>query len=180
MKYETSAGLPTRGLTYSKMLDHLREAEECAAMMAHLQVRSWDDACWIMHQSLLPQLIQMNDYTGTSNVGNRLVWTNPAPPGDVGPMAMKLPQAFLNGLPLYFTEKLPKLGTVGSCALVDWSRYVIGMRLDIQIDVSPHYAFRNNQLAWRVVARCDGKPWLSGAIVDAEGYSVSPFVQLSA
>lgn len=36
MKYETQAGLPTRGLTYSKMIDHLREAQECAALMAHL------------------------------------------------------------------------------------------------------------------------------------------------
>jgi hypothetical protein len=36
MKYETQAGLPTRGLTYAKLLDHLREAEECCAMMAHL------------------------------------------------------------------------------------------------------------------------------------------------
>jgi hypothetical protein len=34
--YETSAGVPTRGLTYAKMLDHLREAETCASLMAHL------------------------------------------------------------------------------------------------------------------------------------------------
>lgn len=36
MHYETSAGLPTRGLTYAKLLDHLREAQECAALMGHL------------------------------------------------------------------------------------------------------------------------------------------------
>lgn len=34
--YETSAGLPTRGLTYAKMLDHLRETEELMILMAHL------------------------------------------------------------------------------------------------------------------------------------------------
>ncbi len=34
--YETSAGVPTRGLTFAKMLDHLREAETCASLMAHL------------------------------------------------------------------------------------------------------------------------------------------------
>lgn len=35
--YETTvAGLPTRGLTFSKLIDHLREAQECCAMMAHL------------------------------------------------------------------------------------------------------------------------------------------------
>lgn len=37
MTYQTtSGGLPTRGLTYSKLLEHLREAQECAAMMGHL------------------------------------------------------------------------------------------------------------------------------------------------
>lgn len=36
MKYETHAGLPTKGLTYSKLLDHLRESQECCALMGHL------------------------------------------------------------------------------------------------------------------------------------------------
>jgi hypothetical protein len=36
MHYETQAGLPTRGLTFAKLTEHLREAEECCAMMAHL------------------------------------------------------------------------------------------------------------------------------------------------
>ncbi len=122
---------------------------------------------------------------GTSNTasstyipGNQLVWVNPMPPGDSGPMSMKLPNAFLNGLPVYFTEKLPTLGTKGDVMLVDWSKYVIGQRMDMQIDVSPHFLFRNNQLAWRVIARCDGKPWLNSYITDAEGWTVSPFVVL--
>lgn len=157
---------------------------DATTMMSRLQVRSWDDACWIMHQSVLPQLIQMVD-GGVSNTasstyvpGNRLVWVNPTMTGDSGPMANKLPTAFLNGLPLFFTEKLPSLTNAGSVLLVDWSRYVIGMRMDMQIDVSPHYLFRNNQLAWRVVARCDGKPWLNNSITDANGWVSSPFVKL--
>jgi hypothetical protein len=53
-----------------------------------------------MHQSVLPQLIQMHDYTGTSNVGNHLVWLNTYQ-GDKGggPFSMKMPNAFFNGLP---------------------------------------------------------------------------------
>lgn len=152
---------------------------DAAAMMSHLQIRSWKDACWVMHQSVLPQLLLMHDYTGASNVGNRLVWVNPVMPGDVGPAASAMPNAFLNGLPLFFTEKVPALGTKGDVMLIDWSRYVIGMRLDIQIDVSPHYQFRNNQLAWRVVCRLDGRPWLSGPIVDQSGWTISPFIVLN-
>ena len=34
--YETAAGLPTRGLTYASLTDHLREAEELMTLMAHL------------------------------------------------------------------------------------------------------------------------------------------------
>lgn len=42
-KYETSAGIPTRGLTYSKLCDHLREAQDCAAMMSHLHQTEGND-----------------------------------------------------------------------------------------------------------------------------------------
>lgn len=163
---------------------------DAASMLSHLQIRSWNDACWIVHQSVVPQLILMVDggagagaygtgattsYTG----GNRLAWLPPMGADGKGPAAIKLPQAFLNGLPLYITEKLPQLGTRGDVVLADWSRYIIGMRLDLQIDVSPHYLFRNNQLAWRVIARCDAKPWLNNSITDQAGFTVSPFVLLN-
>jgi HK97 family phage major capsid protein len=156
--------------------------QDAAAMMSHLQVTGWDNACWIMHQSVLPQLIQMAAHTttGSADTGAQLVWTSPY--GDasknMGPMSMKLPNAFLNNLPVYFTEKTAQLGSKGDVMLVDWSRYVIGTRLDLQIDVSPHVLFPSNQLAWRVVARCDGKPWLNNAITDQTGWTVSPFIVL--
>lgn len=162
---------------------------DAASMMSHLQVRSWDDACWIMHQSVLPQLILMSGglnaqgviatASAASPTGGSFSWMSPFGDGKVGPAAMKLPNAFLNGLPVFFTEKLPTLGTTGDVLLADFSRYVIGMRLDMQIDVSPHYLFRNNQLAWRVIARCDGKPWLNSFITDQSGWTVSPFVALT-
>lgn len=159
--------------------------QDAAAMLSHLQVRSWDDACWIMHQSVIPQLIQLVD-GGAANAasttyipGNQLAWMSPFGDGQVGPAAMKLPKFFLNGLPVFFTEKLPQLGTTGDVMLVDWSRYVIGMRLDLQIDVSPHFKFQNNQLAWRVIARCDGKPWINSYVTDAAGWHVSPFISLN-
>jgi len=158
---------------------------DASAMMSHLQVRSWDDACWIMHQSVLPYLVQMVDHTtaaGVADTGSRLVWMTPYGDQQKGPAAMKMPNAFFNGLPVFFTEKLPSIGASvkGSVCLVDWSRYVIGTRLDMQIDVSPHYLFRNNQLAWRVIARCDGKPWLNNVITDQTGWQISPFVTFTA
>lgn len=35
-KYATTAGIPTRGDTFAKLLHHMRESQDCAAMMAHL------------------------------------------------------------------------------------------------------------------------------------------------
>jgi hypothetical protein len=35
-KFETEGGVVTRGMTYAKMLDHLREARDCAYTLAHL------------------------------------------------------------------------------------------------------------------------------------------------
>jgi HK97 family phage major capsid protein len=155
---------------------------DVASMMSHLQVRSWDDACWVMHQSVIPDLIQMSDISTAppGSAGQHLVWLPPLGADGKGPASGKLPNALLNGLPIFFTEKLPSMasGVKGYALLVDWSRYVIGQRLDMQIDVSPHYLFRNNQLAWRVVARCDGKPWLNNVITDQAGWQVSPFVVL--
>ncbi len=159
--------------------------QDAAAMLSHLQIRSWDDACWMAHQSVIPELIQLQDAaTTTAQVGSQvagihMAWMTPFGDGKTGGAAMKLPQVFLNGLPLFFTEKLPKLGTNGCVALADWSRYVIGLRLDFQIDVSPHLLFRSNQLAWRVICRLDAKPWLNSSIVDQAGWSVSPFVYVT-
>lgn len=149
---------------------------DAAAMLSHLQIRSWDTCCWVFHQSVIPDLIQMVDNT----THNALVWLSPY--GDaaknMGPISMKLPQAFLNGRPLYITEKLPSIGNTGDVLLADFSRYVVGNRMDTQIDVSPHYKFQNNQLTWRVIARKDAKPWLNQPIVDAQGWSLSPFICL--
>ena len=36
MKFETQAGLPTKGLLYSQITEKLRELEELFAMMGHL------------------------------------------------------------------------------------------------------------------------------------------------
>ena len=34
--YETKAGVPTRGDTFARLVHHLREAQDHAAMLAHL------------------------------------------------------------------------------------------------------------------------------------------------
>jgi len=36
MPYETIGGLPTHGITYMELLDHLRESQKCCAILSHL------------------------------------------------------------------------------------------------------------------------------------------------
>lgn len=61
-KYETLQGLPTQGLTYAKLLEHLRESQDCAAMMSHLLNTESNDADkllakgWLGVEELLKRL----------------------------------------------------------------------------------------------------------------------------
>lgn len=150
---------------------------DLAGMMSRLLPNSWDTAVWMAHPSTLPQFVQMVD----NSTNSQLVYLNPmhSGPDAGGPATGKLPKALLNGLPLFFTEKLPQLGTKGDLILCDWGQYIIGQRLEYQLDMSTHTNFLQNQTAWRMTARCDGKPWLSDSVHDAAGWDSSPFVILN-
>lgn len=150
--------------------------QDAAAMMGKLHWRSWPSCTWVMHYSLMPELIQMVDNTSH----NQLVWLTPFGSGNDTAATQKFPTVFLGGMPIVFTEMVPQLGTAGDVSLIDWSHYVVGQRMDLQIDVSPHVKFTTNQMVWRVIARADGKPWLNSYITDASGYTSSPFVTMAA
>jgi HK97 family phage major capsid protein len=144
---------------------------DVASMWSHLQIRSWKDACWVMHQSVFPQLMQMNN--GATN--GFLTWLNPMGQGVQGPVAGSMPLTLM-GLPIFWTEVVPTLGNPGDVTLCDFSRYVIAQRMDLQIDVSREYRFAQNQMTWRCLSRGDGKPWTQQAITDSQGWTISPFV----
>lgn len=144
---------------------------DVANMYAKLLTTSMGSACWVMSQSVIPQLIQLAD------AANRVVWIPniQSPSGGIA----QTPPTTLLGLPIIFTEKLPPLGSSGDVMLIDASYYLIGDRMQIEIASSIHYAFRNYQTAWRFVSRVDGKPWLDSFITLADGSStVSPFISL--
>ncbi len=133
---------------------------------------------WMAHQSTIPNILRLNDESGTTTTttgSGRLVYQ----PFDQG--AKKAPTPWeVFGAPIYFTEKLPALGTKGDLIFCDWSKYLVGNRMELQIEVSPHVKFLNNQLVWRIVARLDGQPWLNNPVTLADGTStVSPFVILN-
>jgi HK97 family phage major capsid protein len=108
-----------------------------------------------------------------------LVYMNPAPQAEGGPLVQKLPMRLL-GAPVYISEKVPALGTKGDVTLVDLSKQLVGDRMQLQIETSPHVYFTKNQMVWRVIARWDSQPWLNAPIKAADGsYQMSNAVVLN-
>lgn len=150
---------------------------DSANMLSRLPGSCMETAVWVMSQSLIPEMVQLADS------GNNVVWIPNFAVKDAsqgGGAAVKMP-AMLHGRPIFWTEKAPTLGSKGDVSLVDWSQYLLGTRQELALDVSPHAKFRNNQTAWRIVARFDGQPWVRSPITLADGTTtVSPYVTLAA
>ena len=126
---------------------------------------------WVMHQSILPYLLRLNDESGSTANTGRLVFL-PSNQGAVGhPATPDGPWSCgeLLGRPVYLSEKVAGLGSTGDVVLIDLYSYLIGDRMELEVDVSPHYKFANAQLTWRAIARLDGQPAFSGAITLADG-----------
>ena len=146
-------------------------------MLSRLYAPSWDNACWIINPSCLPQIVGLTN--GATN-SPFLTFLNPAPhSGEGGPISQKFP-ATLAGMPVYWSEKASYLGQLGDIGVYDLSKVVVGDRLSIQIEASPHPGFVRNQMYWRVVTRWTSQPWVNSPITLADQtMTVSPYVCLS-
>ena len=155
---------------------------DAAAMFSKLYIglARLKSLTWIAHQSVIPQILQLNDGALISGqTSARLVFQPLSEGAKAGIPESAGMWSFgeIFGVPLLISEKLPALGTKGCVMLVDWSKYLLGDRMDLMIDVSPHVNFLQNQMVWRVIWRGDGQPWLQNPITLADGtYQVTPFV----
>lgn len=85
----------------------------------------------------------------------------------------------LLGRPLFVTEKLPVLGTIGDILLFDPRMYVLGRR-SVEISYSDVPRFFNYQRVFRLLWRGDGQPMPRGTVTLADGStSAGCFVRLS-
>lgn len=149
---------------------------DAVTMLSKLLTTSMGSAFWVMSQTQIPNLYQLQD-----GASRNIILPNPQSPG--GGMAQTPPMTLL-GLPIIFSEKLPAKSTgaavTGDILLIDPQYYVIGDRMQLEIQSSIHYKFANAQTAWRCIARLDGQPWIDGSITLADGSTtVSPFVALA-
>lgn len=142
--------------------------ENIVSMYSRMLPGSLGSAVWIASIDTFPQLATMALSVGT---GGSAIWLNAGAEG---------PPMTILGRPVIFTEKTPQLGTTGDISFVDLSYYLIGDRQAMQVASSVDYRFGQDQTAFRVTERVDGRPWLQSAITPANsGPTLSPFVQLS-
>ena len=121
---------------------------------------------WVITQSAMADLIQMTGPAGNPSY----IWQPNARDGVPG---------YLLGLPVIWSEKVPRIGTQGDVVLADWRYYLIGDRQATTVESTQYDYWRYDQTSWRVVHRVDGQPWLSAPLTYQDGTTqVSPFVVL--
>jgi HK97 family phage major capsid protein len=124
---------------------------------------------WIAHQSVLSNLMNMQDASGGAAGTGSFIW---------GSASDGVPSRLL-GMPIIFTEKTPRIGTAGDVILADLKYYLLGDRQATTIESTKFDQWAYDQTSWRVVHRVDGQPWLSAPLTYQDGTSqVSPFVIL--
>jgi HK97 family phage major capsid protein len=139
---------------------------DAANMSAQMLPSSRNRACWVLSPGAWGQLLTFKDAAG------RIVfWT--------GLDVTGAPAATLFGLPVYVNEHSPSLGTAGDVLLVDLSGYIIAQRMDISLMASTEFAFGQDLVTYRMVARYNGIPTYTAPFTLSNGTdTVSYAVQL--
>jgi HK97 family phage major capsid protein len=143
--------------------------ENIVRMYARMLPSSLNRAVWIISPDTIPELYTMALSVGTG--GNSVFIVNAAGPG---PMT-------LFGRPIVISEKANVLGDRGDIVFADLTYYLVGDRQSMTAASSTDYRFGNDQTAFRIIQRVDGRPWIQSAITPRNGgNSLSPFVELAA
>jgi len=141
---------------------------DIANMVENFLPSSMGRGVWVISQSLMSDLIQLNGPAGNPSY----FWQPSARDGAPG---------MLMGMPVVWSEKVPLAGTAGAIGLYDFMYYLLGDRQATTIASTQFDRWRYDQTSWRAVHRVDGQPWLSAPLTYQDGTTqVSPFVILGA
>jgi HK97 family phage major capsid protein len=127
---------------------------------------------WFANQDILPQLYSIGFPTSNTPLLLNVAAGSPS-------LGQELQQSLM-GLPIYFTEFNPTLGTKGDIMLCDMKAYKTVTRGTVNSAVSIHVRFEWEETAFRFSFRVDGQPWLDSAVTPYKGSNtLAPFVQLA-
>jgi len=177
---ETGAGTPQGVIGSPAYVEITRNGTNAIAysdivtMYSRMLPTSLKNAIWVCSIDAFPQLAQMS----LSSPG---VWMG----GYNVPGIAEAPPVSIFGRPVYFTEKVPATSTSGGAAgdisFLDLSYYLIGDRQQVEVAASDQYAFQNDQTAYRIIERVDGRPWLQTPLTPHNsGPTLSAYVGLTA
>lgn len=146
-------------------------------MWSRLAPGSHENSWWLVHPTVLPQLLSMHlkvqNVAATENVGGFQPVGAFAPGGPTGYMLL--------GRPVVITGRVKPLSSKGDVLLLDPTQYAIGIRRQITIDRSPHVYFSSDRLAIRGKFRGDGLSLWDAPKTSQEGSTtVGPAVVLQA
>jgi HK97 family phage major capsid protein len=146
---------------------------DVVAMYAQMYPASRKRAIWVCSPDTLPQLMELSFSPDGTNYVPVMLWQA---------NAVAAPEPTLLGRPLVISEKAPKLGAGNELAFIDFSEYLIGDRQQMELDSSEHYLFGTDKIAFKVIERVDGRPWVQSAVTPRNGSTnkLSPYVGLSA
>ena len=135
-------------------------------MFARMHPASLGSSVWVASSTTIPQLSALNVTIGTG--------------GSHVPVMTETDGTFrILTRPVFFTEKVPTLGTVGDIGLYDFSKYAVGMRQDFSLDQSQHVGFSRDTAYFRGLLRVDGQPTWAEPYQPKNGDTLSPFVTLA-
>jgi HK97 family phage major capsid protein len=122
-------------IAYSRATASLVDFPDIYGMLARLKMGGGSPV-WLASQTIIPELASMVD------AGGHAVWLGSK--GDSLPGAAGQMPSTLMGMPLYFVDRLPALGTKGDLVLGDFS-YMVIKDGSMSVDVSEHIYFLTNR-----------------------------------
>jgi HK97 family phage major capsid protein len=141
--------------------------ENLTKMLARLHPACYQSAIWVANPTCIPQLLQLTirvqNAAGSEHIGGSHVEVLSQSGGNYAML----------GRPVFFTEKLPALGTVGDIILCDPTQFVLGMRKEVSIEKSGHVYFATDVSAYRAILRADGRGRWSSALTPKNGDTLS-------
>lgn len=166
------AGMFLGVLNSGCLISVTKETGQAAASIVYeniikMYARGYQPQCWIANQTVITELAKLNLSVGTAGTP---VWMPSAREG--------VPNQLL-GLPIFYTQHCPTLGTVGDLILCNWSQYLEGTYEPLGSAESMHVRFENHERAFKFWMRNDGRPWWSAALTPDNGDTLSPFVALA-
>ncbi len=174
----SGAGQPLGILNSAPLITVAKEGGQAAATVVTANIlkmwsRLWapcrQNAVWLIHQDIEPQLHTMTIVSGGADIVAYL------PPGGLSDR----PYATLMGRPVIPVEWCSTLGTVGDIVLADLRHYVTATKGQIESAMSIHLRFDYDESVFRFIFRVDGAPWWTAALTPFKGSNTqSCFVTL--